>query len=83
MFQRLQIILRLKLNASLKLKKVFSNKYALVNGKDEDFDKVIFCNHADEIVNLLNEDFVQEKNILKNINLKIMRFIHSDISYAN
>ena len=72
-----------KLNASLKLKKVFSNKVCLeVNGKDEDFDKVIFCNHADEIVNLLNEDFVQEKNILKNIKFKNNEvYIHSDISF--
>ena len=72
-----------KLNASLKLKKVFSNKVCLeVNGKDEYFDKVIFCNHADEIVNLLNEDFVEEKNILKNIKFKNNEvYIHSDISF--
>jgi predicted NAD/FAD-binding protein len=72
-----------KLNASLKLKKVFSNKVCLeVNGQDEYFDKVIFCNHADEIVNLLNEDFVQEKNILKNIKFKNNEvYIHSDISF--
>jgi len=72
-----------KLNASVKLKKVFSNKVCLeVNGQDEYFDKVIFCNHADEIVNLLNEDFVQEKNILKNIKFKKNEvYIHSDISF--
>ena len=72
-----------KLNASVKLKKVFSNKVCLkVNGQDEYFDKVIFCNHADEIVNLLNEDFAQEKNILKNIKFKKNEvYIHSDISF--
>ena len=72
-----------KLNASIKLKKVFSNKVCLeVNGKDEHFDKVIFCNHADEIFNLLNEDFVEEKNILKDIKFKKNEvYIHSDISF--
>lgn len=72
-----------KLNASLKLKKVFSNKVCLeVNGNDEYFDKVIFCNHADEIINLLNEDFVQEKKILKDIEFKNNEvYIHSDISF--